>query len=173
MASSIFYMPFTCLLKVVLVSYLTDLIYMVLEFRSNIILQHYKMGKTPSYHMIRRSITLLYIGFDEQSGDLNPVTMMIFPAQDLTHLREHPKRPSNYQSYIPYTNHCILASITIVGWMIASQDRTSLEDLHRTSTVALGSRICASIVVRNGYIINLITKVGCSLPLVLPYESAK
>lgn len=52
MASSIFYMPFTCLLKVVLVSYLTDLIYMVLEFRSNIILQHYKMGKTPSYHMI-------------------------------------------------------------------------------------------------------------------------
>ncbi|KAH0019900.1 hypothetical protein KCU78_g6635, partial [Aureobasidium melanogenum] len=44
MASSIFYMPFTCLLKVVLVSYLTDLIYMVLEFRSNIILQHYKMA---------------------------------------------------------------------------------------------------------------------------------
>jgi hypothetical protein len=93
------------------------------------------------------------------------------PPEDLRALISRHEMPSkdDDSSSVPSTYHklsclCVLANITVVGYLIVGADGASPEHLRRSSTIALSANLCACIAVRNEHVINAITAIACSLP---------
>ena len=74
------------------------------------------------------------------------------------------RHSSLHSTYHVLSCLCILANITIAGWMFVGQDLTSLEHLRGKATTALSANFCACIAIRNEHVINMLVRIACSLP---------